>query len=395
VGRLFNKARAANLALLLFSVLLGLAILEGLARLLPQELFAYNTAYMGDPLLGIPLSNVDVKADFSEEPKPADVYRIVVLGDSQTVSVRNEASYAEVLQALLNREDLKGKRVEVYNAGGPGHSHYQYYLTLKERLIRYQPDLVIVGFYVGNDFLDLYRNDDRPSLFFDGRQFVHKAPEFSQYIDPSRSGWLQSSRVARLVQLFLQRTAGYQLSRVRAMWAIGQQSREGYGAAARYLYTITRGYFINQHIFRQSMNQILFLKSFPSEQVVLDRVNRRVTELMKELMERDRIRLLYVPIPTKLQIEPGSDPVVLDKTLRLCGFDRNALSVEDHLNESFVSLLKEHGIESLDVKGALREKAKTGVLYDETYHLKEAAHSVIGMELYEKVKPIVLSGIQN
>jgi hypothetical protein len=392
VGRLINKTRIANFALVLVSILLGLVILEGVAHLLPQKYFSYNTAYMGDSLLGIPLSNADVKADFPEQPKPDDVYRIVVLGDSQTVSVRNEASYAEILQALLNKNDLKGKRVEVYNAGGPGHSHYQYYLTLKERLIRYQPDLVIVGFYIGNDFLDLYRNDDRPSLFFDGRQFVHKAPEFSQYIDPNRSGWQQSSRVVRLAQLFLQRTVGYQLSRVQALWAVGQQSGEGYGAASRYLYTITRGYFINQHIFRQSMNQILFLKSFPSEQAVLDRVNRRVTELMKELTERDRIGLVYVPIPTKLQIEPGSDPVVLDKTLKLCGFDKGALSVEDHLNESFVSLLKEYGIQSFDVKGALRERAKTAVLYDETYHLTEAAHAVIGMDLYEKVKPIVLSG---
>lgn len=395
MGKLFNKARVANLALLLLSVLIGLPILEGLARLLPEEMFAHNTALKGDPLLGVPLTNADVKADFPDQPKPADVYRIVVLGDSHTVSVRNEASYAEVLQGLLNKDDLKGKRVEVYNAGAPGHSHYQYYLTLKERLMGYRPDLVIVGFYIGNDFLDLYRNDDRPSLFFDGRQFVHKAPEFLKYTDPDHSDWLQSSRVARLAQLLLQRTVGYQLSRVKVLWAVGEQSGEGYAAAARYLYTITRGYFVNQHIFRQSMNQILFLKSFPREEVVMDRVNRRVTELMKELAERDQIRLLYVPIPTKLQIEPDSDPVVLDKILRVCGFDRDVLSIEDRLNESFVSLLKEHGIESLDVRGVLREKAKAGVLYDATYHLTETAHAVIGKALYEVVKPIVQSGPRN
>ncbi len=52
-------------------------------------------------MLGVPLTNLDDKADFPVASKPADAYRTVVFGDSHTVSVRNQASYAEVLQALL------------------------------------------------------------------------------------------------------------------------------------------------------------------------------------------------------------------------------------------------------------------------------------------------------
>ena len=74
------------------------------------------------------------------------------------------------------------------------------------------------------------------------------------------------------------------------------------------------------------------------------------------------------------------------------GYDRSVLRLEDQLNESLVSLLDEHGIESLDVKVALNEKAQSDVLYGETYHLTKAAHAVIGKVLYEKVRSIVLPG---
>jgi hypothetical protein len=314
---------------------------------------------MGDPLLGTPLLNSYPEADFPDRTKPPNVYRIVMLGDSHTASVRNELSYAKILQALLNKEDLKGKRVEVHNAGTPGHSHYQYFLTLKERLSGFRPDLAIIGFYIGNDFLDLYRNDDRPSLFYDGRQFVHRTPEFLKYTDPGGSEWLRSSPLAKVASFYFRRTIGYEWGRVQALWAVGAHSGQGFGAAMRYLYTISRGYFIDQHIFRQSMNQILFLKSFPKEQAVIVRVNRKVTELIKEFADREHIRLLYVPIPTQLQIVPNQDREVLNQVLQLCGYGREVLSLEDQLNEQFVSLLGQYGIEALDVKAPLRARANS------------------------------------
>ena len=108
------------------------------------------------------------------------------------------------------------------------------------------------------------------------------------------------------------------------------------------------------------MLQILFLKSFPKEQAVIDRVNREITERIKKLADGEHFRLLYVPIPTELQIAPDQNPTILDRMLRLCGYDRSVLSLEDRLNESFVSLLNEHHIESIDVKKALKARSKFG-----------------------------------
>ena len=384
------KKPTATALLFSCSIIGWLLLAEGVARLLPDRWFEQTANPKGDPLLGSPVQNVDVRNDFPEDPKPADVYRIVVLGDSHTVSVENELSFPEVLEHLLNGDRSEGKkRVEVYNGGGLGHSPYQYYLYLKTRLTKYQPDLVILALHIGNDFLDQYRNDDRPSLWFDGDEFVHKDPEFFKFEDPNESGLLKSSRVLHLVQSVFRDTLGYQWSRVQVLWGVGKQSGEGVGAAADYLYTITRGYFVNQHIFRQSMNQILFLKRFPKVQADLDRLNRRTIELTKAVAEENGIRLLYVPIVTKLQVEPESDQVVIDKTLALCGFDRSALKVEDDLYDSLVSELNHYQIDSLGVREALTAGAKQGVLYDETYHINETAHAIIARTIYEKVRPMV------
>jgi len=388
------KTFMGKILMVLVFTLVGLLICEGVVRLLPQEFFEYKKVLEGDPLLGIPPPQSDPTEDFPQKTKPKDVYRIVVLGDSHTVmSGRNQFTYPEVLETLLNSGDLKGKRVEVHNAGAPGHSHYQYYLSLDRRLKQYDPDLVIVGFHIGNDFLDLYRNDDRPNLSFDGRDFVHKAPVFYKFHDPDRTnhGMLASSRLVRFVRVTLRRTIGYEIDRIRILWGIGKKTGEGNIAAAKFLYPVIRGYFIHQHIFRQSMLQILFLERFPKEREVIDKINVRATQLMKATAERNDMELLYVPIPTKLQIEPDSDPVVLQKTLEVCNLGSNALKVEDRLYESFASLLEAQGINYVDVRDMLEKRANESTLYDETYHLTKKSHGIVAKSLYEVVAPMLMT----
>jgi hypothetical protein len=117
------KKPTATALLFSCSIIGGLLLAEGVARLLPDRWFEQTANPKGDPLLGSPVQNVDVRSDFPEDPKPADVYRIVVLGDSHTVSVPNELSFPEVLEHLLNGNRAAGtKRVEVYNGAGLGHT---------------------------------------------------------------------------------------------------------------------------------------------------------------------------------------------------------------------------------------------------------------------------------
>jgi hypothetical protein len=110
---------------------------------------------------------------------------------------------------------------------------------------------------------------------------------------------------------------------------------------------------------------------------------------MQDAAARGGWKLLYAPIPTKLQIEPDSDPGVLQRTLEVCGLERDVLKDEDELCNSLVALLAQHGIESLRLEGPLREAAGAGVLYDDSYHIGERAHAVIAQALHERILPLV------
>ena len=81
--------------------------------------------------------------------------KILALGDSFTFGegVEMEETYAKVLERIL-KEQYTGKNIEVINIGVPGYGNDQELRVLKKDGKYYKPDLVLVGFYVGNDFLD-------------------------------------------------------------------------------------------------------------------------------------------------------------------------------------------------------------------------------------------------
>jgi lysophospholipase L1-like esterase len=83
--------------------------------------------------------------------KPAGVARIVGLGDSVMFGwgVGDREDYLAVLEAKLEQEELAA-RFEVLNMAVPGYNGVMELATLKEKGLRYRPDLVIVGF-CGND----------------------------------------------------------------------------------------------------------------------------------------------------------------------------------------------------------------------------------------------------
>jgi hypothetical protein len=84
-------------------------------------------------------------------PKPAGVFRILMIGDSFTIgaNVEQAEAYPQVLEALLNQPGQP--KIEVVNAGVGGWSPFQYAEFLKHYGARYEPDLVLVGLFVGND----------------------------------------------------------------------------------------------------------------------------------------------------------------------------------------------------------------------------------------------------
>ena len=84
-------------------------------------------------------------------PKPSGAFRILVLGDSFTegAGVVEEEAYPQVLEKILRRRIAPA--VEVVNAGVGGWDPFQYAQYFEHHGLTFEPDLVLVGFFVGND----------------------------------------------------------------------------------------------------------------------------------------------------------------------------------------------------------------------------------------------------
>ncbi len=90
--------------------------------------------------------------------KPEGVYRVLVLGDSQTDGlVYNDESFVNVAEARLNEDIGAGPRIEMLNAGVITYQPVQYYLWWQTYGRGMEPDLVLAVFYTGNDLLDASR----------------------------------------------------------------------------------------------------------------------------------------------------------------------------------------------------------------------------------------------
>jgi len=98
-------------------------------------------------------------------PKPTGMRRIVVMGDSFTwgLGVRDEETWPAVLQTLLDD-------VEVLNLGVIGYGTDQQYLRLGQEGLRYEPDLVILGFFGPDTVRNVrrFRDSGKPRFAVEG-----------------------------------------------------------------------------------------------------------------------------------------------------------------------------------------------------------------------------------
>jgi lysophospholipase L1-like esterase len=94
-----------------------------------------------------------LRHEYEEAPKPDDVYRVLLLGDSFTYGAGvddDEKIFARIIERRLNDElplpDIE--RVEVYNGGVPGGLSLHWVALFQEIAEWYDPDLVVIVFFI-------------------------------------------------------------------------------------------------------------------------------------------------------------------------------------------------------------------------------------------------------
>ena len=149
--------------------------------------------------------------------KPPHTLRIAVLGDSCAEGAEQpiEKGFVSVLGQQLAHCSTRGsKNVEVVNFGVSGYGTAQELLTLQDQVWKYNPDIVLLAFYAGNDVFNNQRDlnpssgaDQCPYFVFRNDQLVlddsfRHSPDLrkgAMWLQGLRAQIVNHSRVAQLI----------------------------------------------------------------------------------------------------------------------------------------------------------------------------------------------------
>ena len=105
--------------------------------------------------------------------KPADTFRILMLGDSETLSLctPEQDTLASQLESLLNQKS-SGLKYEVLNFGVEGYNTFSELELLKVKGLRYGPDLIILNYCL---------NDPDPAEYYFSDNFWMRSSALVRY----------------------------------------------------------------------------------------------------------------------------------------------------------------------------------------------------------------------
>ncbi len=358
-----------NFLLIFFTVIIALLVVEGLSRLFFDPIDFLKPKTVSDQVLRYkiePNSGAHDSWGFRNKsvPETAD---IVAVGDSHTYGISATASnsWPSILQ------NLSGKQIYNISLGGYGPAEYLY--LMKDKALKLNPAIIIVGLYLGNDlknaFTSVYNIPFWKNLRDPEFQFNHddnqSVKDTSKY---SMGNWLAGhSMIYRII------------------------SSSFIGDYLRQRRRINKGEEIIMFSNKESGIRTGFT---PAERLKgLDLDNPEVAEglrlslgfinQMKEIAWDNNVRLVVLIIPTKesvyAQFIEGND-----KFLNSTGIDL-LIRNERRANDIIKMYLKEHGIDYIDLLDSLRNASGKAQIYPGNFggHANKNGYRIFAETIYQ------------
>ncbi len=314
--------------------------------------------------------------------KPANTFRVLILGDSfaEAQDLYLEEAFPYLTEKCLNQK--LAKSVEVINGGVSGYNTADEYLFYKNEGFKYNPDLVLLVFYVGNDLSGLIHTvEERLVAGFGGYQFTLNNGHLNQkWIDWANPYDGQTSAI----ELFLRRHS--RLWRILAhpeskiYWAYQQQKEN------------LRRWFQPNEAEEAQINILpwqyyLHVKDFSDNPVIPQNVKnvwavlRAVIQQLQAEVRADRSELAIVVLPADYQVDQDALEHALEEMPFL---EEKNFEVEwqiEQPNEAILRAMKQQAIPAFDLFSHFRahEAAGGAPLYFDGFdqHLNREGHRVM------------------
>jgi hypothetical protein len=321
-----------------------------------------------------------------------DEIRIAVTGDSHTdLCSANEELHSGVLQTELRS---LGVPATTLNYGVGRYSPLQDYLAFRKVLRPYNPRVLVLNLYTGNDFYDMLRVDDRPHFIRSDSGYHVAPPVWYTLDDPAVQ---RRSRVLAFGRALGDRTGVRTLfQRFSFLRAIGGRKNSSLANDISYMKHLidarepTLGY--PDALTAQMLNQQLFFHHFPAARDESLRRVRAVLALARE--ENPGLLLVLSPIPSYMLVGASSvDSALIRTTSRLPVTLADGIREEQALYDSLGPLAEKEGWLFVDNLSALRAYKGSARLYNDfDYHLERVASSIIGRSQRDVLLPALRTG---
>ena len=163
---IFNTKRIKNIILYPATMIFICFVLLEFSMII-LEPYLFSGFYQYDPDLGFrvrPHARGTNRFGFNDRDYPlqkdSNTFRILVVGDSFNWAGGKQKNYTTMLEKQFEKY-YGGHQVDVINAGYPMTHTAEQLEMLKKYGLQYNPDLVFLGFFIGNDFIDADPNRKR------------------------------------------------------------------------------------------------------------------------------------------------------------------------------------------------------------------------------------------
>ena len=273
--------------------------------------------------------------------KTSGIYRILVVGDSFGWVGGQEGNYTAMLERQLDNH-YGYHRIDIINTGYPMTQTAEQLVMLKKYGLQYHPDLVILGFFVGNDFIDGNPNRKRivvNDLYID--------------IDKRREHIILGYPIVFQSRLLLY---------VKQKYKIFTELRKGAATEPHQrLSQEQRGPFAEETFLDLERAELEFFNISSSRK---GRFQKNINYILQSIAEMDTL-LKSRNIKFMVAIYP--DVFQIDKTLLRVIFERFRLHVEDYdldLAQNILkSFLQSNGISYIDFTDRFRSESQEKDLY--------------------------------
>jgi lysophospholipase L1-like esterase len=306
-------------------------------------------------------------------PKPASVFRVLALGDSQVEGyVNNHEHYPHLLEQAL-QASVAGTEVEVLNAAVGGYGALDYLRWYQSRGRALQPDIVIVNVYLGNDVLGfrlpehheaINGSTDEPRKNGSGQKSILDTAR--ERADRFMASYSLGYRITRNAAV-----AGPLTSPLAELGMIDLQSGAVPAPTIARLLPDCPGCFYQYLARPADLSNDELDRTRQDIEIVLTDLNREV--------RADGARLVVLPIPAKPMIEPHDDPETLERSADVLNRDLNQVRDQDETAlRTVIQSASSAGAILVDPLDELRAAAQSERLYYRVdWHLNTAGHRAL------------------